>query len=82
MHNVESNVGHDVMLPKPAGTLQDLGSSVAAMSIPHSVVGVPLNHVGVGLNVMGMLWNMSNIEMLKELLEFSMVFVQMCREQG
>jgi hypothetical protein len=38
--------------------------------------------VGVGLDVMEMLRNMPNSEMLKELLEFSTVFAQMCREQG
>jgi hypothetical protein len=82
VHNVEQNVGHDDMVPKLAGTLQDPGSSVAALSIPHSPVGVPTDHVDVGLNVMEMLWNMPNSETLKELLEFSMVFAQMCRESG
>jgi hypothetical protein len=36
----------------------------------------------VGLDVMEMLWNMPNSKTLKELLEFSMVFAQMCQEQG
>jgi hypothetical protein len=38
--------------------------------------------VGVGLDVMEMLRNMPNSETLKELLEFSTVFAQMCRGQG
>jgi hypothetical protein len=77
VHNVEQNVGHDDTVPKPVGTLQDLGPSVAVPSIPHSPVGVPPNHVGVGLDVMEMLRNMPNSETLKELLEFSTVFAQM-----
>jgi hypothetical protein len=80
VHNVQQNVGHDDMVPKPAGTFQDLGPSVAAPSIRHSLVSVLLDHVGMGLDVMEMLRNMSNSEMLKELLEFSTVFAQMCRE--
>jgi hypothetical protein len=82
VYNVEQNVGHDDTVPKPAGTLQDPGPSVAALSIPHSPIGVPPNHVGVGLDVMEMLRNMPNNETLKELLEFSTVIAQMCREQG
>jgi hypothetical protein len=79
VHNVEQNVGHDDTVPKPAGTLQDPGLSVAALSIPHSPIGVPPDHVGVGLDVMEMLWNMPNSETLKELLEFSTTFAKMCR---
>jgi hypothetical protein len=82
VHNVEQNVGHDDTVPKPTGTLQDLGPSIAIPSIPHSPVGVPPDHVGVGHDVMEMLRNMPNNEMLKELLEFNMVFARMCREQG
>jgi hypothetical protein len=78
VHNVEQNVGHDDTVPKPAGTIQDPSPSVAAPSIPHSPVGVPPDHVGVGLDVMEMLRNMPNSKTLKELLEFSMAFVQMC----
>jgi hypothetical protein len=74
VHNVQQNVGHDVTVPKLAGTLQDPSPSVATPSIPHSPVGVPPDHVGVGLDIMEMLWNMPNSEMLKELLEFSTVF--------
>jgi hypothetical protein len=51
VHNVEQNVGHDDMVPKPVGTLQDPGPSVATPSIPHSPIGVPPDHVGVGLDV-------------------------------
>jgi hypothetical protein len=79
---VVHNVGHDDTVPKPAGTLQDLGPSVAAPSIPHSPIGVPPNHVGVGLDVMEMLRNMPNSETLKELLEFSTTFAIMCRDSG
>jgi hypothetical protein len=82
VHNVEQNVGHDNTVPKPAGTLQDPGLSVVPPSIPHSPIGVLLDHVGVGLDVMEMLRNMPNSETLKELLEFSMMFAQMCRESG
>jgi hypothetical protein len=82
LHNVEQNIGHDDMVPKPAGTLQDPGPSVAVPSIPHSPVGVPPDHVGVGLDIMEMLRNMPNSETLKELMEFSTVFAQMCRESG
>jgi hypothetical protein len=82
VHNVEQNVGHNDTVPKPTGTLQDPGPSIAAPSILHSPVGVPPDHVGVGLDVMEMLWNMSNSETLKELLEFSTMFARMCREQG
>jgi hypothetical protein len=82
VHNVEQNVGHDDTVPKPAGTLQDPGPSVVVPSIPHSPVGVLLDHVRVGLDVMEMLRNMPNNKTLKELLEFSTVFAQMCREQG
>jgi hypothetical protein len=67
VHNVEQNVGHDDMVPKPAGTLQDPSPSVAAPSTPHSPIGVPPNHVGVGLDIM-------------ELLDFRTLFVQTCRE--
>jgi hypothetical protein len=38
--------------------------------------------MGVGLNVMEMLRYMPNSKMLKELLEMSMLFAQVCREQG
>jgi hypothetical protein len=69
VHNVEQNVGHDDTASKSMGT-----------STPHSPVGVPVVHVGEGLDVMEMLWNMPNSETLKELLEFSTVFAQMCRE--
>jgi hypothetical protein len=65
VHNVEQNVGHDDTVPKPAGTLQDPGPSVAAPSIPHFLIGVPPDHVDVGLDVMEMLRNMPNIETLK-----------------
>jgi hypothetical protein len=82
VYNVEQNVGHDNTVPKPVGTLQDPGPSVAAPSIPHFPVGVSLDQVGVGLDVMEMLRNMPNDETLKESLEFSMVFAQMCRESG
>jgi hypothetical protein len=82
VHNVEQNVGHDDTVSKPAGTLQDLGPSIATPSTLHSPVGVPPDHVGVGLDVMEMLQNMPKNETLKELLEFSTVFAQMCREQG
>jgi hypothetical protein len=82
VHNVEQNEGHDDTVPKPVGTLQDPGPSVAALSIPHSPVGVPPDHVGVGLDVMEMLRNMPISETLKELLEFSTVFARMCREHG
>ena len=77
VYNVEQNVGHDDMVPKPAETLQDPGLRVVAPSILHSPVGVPPNHVGVGLNVMEMLQNMPNSETLKELLEFGMKCVQL-----
>jgi hypothetical protein len=82
VHNVEQNVGHDDTVSKLVGTLQDPGLSVAAPSTSHSPVDIPPNHVGVGLDIMEMLWNMPNNEMLKELLEFSTIFAQMCREQG
>jgi hypothetical protein len=82
VHNVEQNVGHDDAVPKPAGTLQDLGPSVVAPSIPHSPIGVPPDHVGVELDVMEMLWNMPNSETFKELLEFSTTFAKMCRDSG
>jgi hypothetical protein len=80
VHNVEQNVGHDDTASKSMGTLQDPGFSIAAPSTPHSPVGVPVVHVGEGLDVMEMLWNMPNSETLKELLEFSTVFAQKCRE--
>jgi hypothetical protein len=81
-HNMEYNVGHDDTVPKPAGTLQDRGPSVAAPSIPHSLIGVPPDYVGVGLDVMEMLRNMPNSEKLKELLELNTMFAQICRESG
>jgi hypothetical protein len=77
VHNVEQNVGHNNTIPKPAGILQDPGPSVL-----HSLVGVPPDHVDVGFDVMEMLRNMPNNKTLKELLEFSTVFAQICREQG
>jgi hypothetical protein len=80
VHNVEYNVGHDDTVPKPVGTLQDPSPSVVAPRIPHSLIGVPPDHVGVGLEVMEMLRNMPNSETLKELLEFSTMFAQICRE--
>jgi hypothetical protein len=80
VYNVEQNVGHDNMVPKPVGTLQDPSPSVAALSILHSPIGIPPDHVGVGLDVMKMLRNMPNSETLKELLEFNTVFAQMYQE--
>ena len=82
VHNVEYYIGHDDMVPKLAGTLQDRGPSIATPSTLHFLVGIPPDHVGVGLNVIEMLWNMPNRKTLKELLEFSMMFVQMCQENG
>ena len=80
MHNVEQSVSHDDTVPKPAGTLEDPGSSVAAPITLHFLIGVPLDHIGVGLNVMEMLRSMSNRETLKELMEMSMQLVQLCQE--
>jgi hypothetical protein len=77
VYNVEQNVGHDDTVSKPAGTLQDPGPSVAALSTLHSPVGIPPDHVGVGLDIMEMLWSMPNIETLKELLEMSTLFAQL-----
>jgi hypothetical protein len=82
VHNVKQNVGHDDTVPKPEGTLQDPGPSVAVPSILYSPIGVPPDHVGVGLDVMEMLRNMPNSETLKELLEFSTTFVKICRDSG
>ena len=78
VYNVKQNVGHDNTVSKPVRTLQDPSLSVVAPSTLYFPIGIPPNHVGVGLNIMEMLWNMSNNETLKELLEFSMVFAQMC----
>jgi hypothetical protein len=78
VHNVEQNVSHNNTVSKLVGTLQDLGPSFAASSIPHSLVGVPPDHMGVGLDVMEMLWCMSINETLKELLEMSTLFAQLC----
>ena len=55
VHNVEQNVGHDNTIPKSARTLQDPGPSVAAPSISHFPIGVPLDHVGVELDIMEIL---------------------------
>ena len=41
-----------ITVPKLAGTLQDLGPSIVALSILHSLVGVPPDHVEVGPGVM------------------------------
>jgi hypothetical protein len=76
VHNVEQNVGHDNTVSKLVRTLQDPGPSVAIPITSHSPVGIPPNHVGVGLDIIEMLRNMSNDEMLKELLEFSTVFAK------
>jgi hypothetical protein len=73
VHNVKQNVSHDDMISKPAGTLQDLGPSIAAPSTPHSPIDVPPDHVGVGLNVMERLRSMPNNKTLKELLEMNTV---------
>jgi hypothetical protein len=64
------------------GISEDPGSSVAAPTTPHSPMGVPLDHIGVGLNVMEMLRSMSNNETLKESLECSTQWVQLCIEKG
>ena len=63
-------------------TLQDPGPSVVTPSISHSLVGVLHDHVGVGLDVMEMLQNMPNNETLKELLESSTKFVQLCQSRA
>jgi hypothetical protein len=64
------------------GISEDPGPSFVAPILQHFEIHVSLDKMDVGPNIMEILWSMSNNETLKESLECSTQWVQLCIEKG
>jgi hypothetical protein len=82
VHKVKENVCKSNAVSKQVGISEDLGPSAVAPTPLHPSVNVLLNQMDVGSEVVEMIRSMSNNKTLKELLECSTQWAQLCSKKG